>query len=384
MTTTAKLLAISNKTFSATRRRATNRLILRTSGEIAKRFNTLATELSRRIVSAAGDDNKLDQIEVQFVRGWYVEQVAAAFAYVDTLIRKAMEQAGRIGLAQLGWEHGYFFKTSLLQQEGEREAVSAIIRKQSADFVNAATSRYYGDARVNYSQRIWQQEQKARARFDAVMLNAITTGKSAWETAETISSFLRVGAECPEWTEERLYGKTYTQDFAPSKSPCTGQDRTSPTVAYNALRLARTEIAWTSGEATRTAWRNSPFVLGVNVELSPSHPESDICDQVVANNPHALGEALAPSSTMHVPIHPNCLCTEISELPERDEGVDRVRAWIGGATDTGLDNYATYLGFSSADIATPIALEAITGALLDTLIEWIGDDAKLHGDLLGI
>jgi hypothetical protein len=383
--------------FASIRRVATNRIALAAIGLIAERFNKLASATSKKIKGGAGDDGVFDRLEADALSKWFRSELSQTMGAVDKIIRNGWREAGLVGLSQIGFDHQRFFAPTTISQakmsQAQRDAIAESVTKKNILVTAAAQDRFYssGGQRWDYSRRIWNLENTARNRFDAKMIDAISKGRSAVEVANEIEVFLGAGADCPRWTYERLNPApgtipkgerpTKTRDGLISGSPCADVSK-SDTIAYNALRLARTEIAWASAEASRIGWQESPFITGVNVVLSNTHPKSDICDEVVANNPHPLNAGLSPSGASHVPIHPNCLCVEVAVQPSLDDVVSRVSNWTNGGRDSGLDRYASSLGLLPGVISDIATAGEIFDIAVRPLTEWMTAPAKLLLDKL--
>lgn len=377
--------------FATLRRVATNKVAFAAIGLIAERFNDLASATTKKIKGGAGEDGVFDRLETDALSKWFKAELSQVMATVDKIIRTGWHEAGLIGLSQIGFDHLQFFPPTTIKQakmsQAQIDAITASITKKNILVTAAAQDRFYvsGGNRWDYSTRLWALESRARQRFDATMIDSIASGKSADLVAADIEKFLAAGADCPRWAYERLYPApgtipkgerpTKTRDGLISGSPCADASK-SDTISYNALRLARTEIAWASAEASRIGWAESPFITGVNVVLSNTHPKSDICDQVVASNPHPLGAALSPSGASHVPIHPNCLCVEVAEQPSLDDVVARVGAWTKGGRDSGLDRYANSLGLLPGVIADAESAIEIFDVAVRPLTEWLTAPAQ--------
>jgi len=380
------------KQFAEQRHIATNRLITRVIAEVSKRFNLFSKDTSRMTVKAAGDDGLFDLVEANRLSKWYYAELADVIDWLKKIIDSATKQAALIGLSELGYQHSLIFGRVITQSA--QTVTEESMRRISDELRNATGDRYFGNNRWNYSTAVWNLGQSARSQFDSAMVSARLDGKSAWDTAKGIEGFLSAGAECPQWAMNRLYpekgqvssGERPTKDKTGliGGSPCANSTG-KPSVAYNALRLARTEIAWVAGEATRKSFAISPYVTGVNVLLSNTHPKSDICDEVVANNPHPLNGSLSPSSASHTPIHPNCLCTEVSNSDKTlDEIADEVGGWVKGLPNQSLDKYATTLGFSVTDLSQATVNNDIIAALLSPLSDWLLNNSGLHEKLLNL
>jgi hypothetical protein len=104
--------------------------------------------------------------------------------------------------------------------------------------------------------------------------------------------------------------------------------------------------------------KRQPWIEGENIVLSPAHPEPDICDDVVADNPYKVGE-------ITLPLHVQCLCFKESVLMSDTAFVDRMRGWLGGSqTWPEMDSYTTGLGVGSVAIINPDLLDSLAGPML--------------------
>jgi hypothetical protein len=224
-----------------------------------------------------------------------------------------------------------------------REARGAVFDPQLQSLLSAAAEYLYGDG-LNLSGRIWKIDRMARDGMNQVLLHGITNGTSAWDLAKEFEVFLGASEDCPRWTSTRLYKRTKTDIAAGDLSglvrgeACDGQG-----VAYNALRLARTEIQKVHALATDRVMKQSPWVEQEQVHLSTAHPETDICDDTVAAG--EKGEGIYPVGTVELPLHPNCLCYKTAVLMEEKQFTGELRDWMrGGSSWPEMDAYAQSIG----------------------------------------
>ena len=76
----------------------------------------------------------------------------------------------------------------------------------------------------------------------------------------------------------------------------------------NAMRIFRTEINRAHGEAYMAGGEDKPYFGGWKFELSPAHPEHDVCDLLAEQNLYGLGPGVYPSrEKCPWPAHPNTL-----------------------------------------------------------------------------
>ncbi len=79
-------------------------------------------------------------------------------------------------------------------------------------------------------------------------------------------------------------------------------------IAYDARRIARTEVAHAFHEADRAVSARSPVVKGIQWNLSPRHPEPDICDVYALTDFHGMGPGVYPPEYLPPLPHPHDLC----------------------------------------------------------------------------
>ena len=127
------------------------------------------------------------------------------------------------------------------------------------------------------SDRIWRVNRRSRARIDRLLTRAINEGVSAERLARSLESSLR-----PD--RKLIRTRTpYNRD-----------------ASYDAMRLARTEITAAAGRAGIASARANPYVRQMRWNLSPQHPRTDICDNLVGD--YNLDDV------PNYPAHAQCLC----------------------------------------------------------------------------
>jgi hypothetical protein len=137
------------------------------------------------------------------------------------------------------------------------------------------------------SDRIWQNALRTAQKVDALIADAIRSGRSASDLARDLEGFLlpgRLGRRT-----DRPYGRDGSAD---------------------AMRLSRTEISHAHGQISYVAALMNPYVDRWDWALSPAHPKMDVCDGLATigeggerlREPYPLADAPIP------PVHPYCLC----------------------------------------------------------------------------
>jgi hypothetical protein len=254
------------------------------------------------------------------------------------------------------------------------EALTAggVFNPQLRILLRAAEEHLYGDG-LNLSNRIWKIDRNAREGMNNVLMQGIANGDSALNIAKQLEQFLGANQDCPRWTSSRLYGQTKKQIAAGSDvgllrgDQCDGKG-----VAYNALRLARTEIQKIHALATDRVLAMQPWVEQEQVHLSAAHPGTDECDDVVKGGEKSDG--VYPVGTIELPIHPNCLCYKTAVLMAQGDFTKRLNSWLKGTEAwPEMNDYATTIG---VDLTTSLANDPVTVSLAvwmfgEALEEWL-------------
>lgn len=234
---------------------------------------------------------------------------------------------------------------SLTEKEVPR-APDGVFRPQLEQVIQGVYKRVYDDG-LNLSGRIWRMDAQTRKGIDQVIYTALAKGWSAWDTAEQLEKYLGAGRDCPRWTRDRL--------FSLEKKDIAGGDRTGlitgsecdgQGVAYNALRLARTEIQAAHHAANDLVFQKMPWVTEEQIALSPAHAEVDECDEVVEGGRE--GKGVYPKGEIKLPLHPHCMCYKLAVLMDNDEFIDRLRGWMGNTAEwVEMDAYSDMIGGNS-------------------------------------
>jgi hypothetical protein len=135
----------------------------------------------------------------------------------------------------------------------------------------------------------------------------VRNGESAKQISNKISAFIDPRNQKQKLAPWQVYRERFGRpmSFVPPDMP-------AGSVAYNSLRIARTEINFTYRNVTEELNKNKPWVKGYRWNLSGSHPEIDICDDWAD---HGVYE-----DESDLPLgHPNCFCYVTTELVSEKE-----------------------------------------------------------------
>jgi hypothetical protein len=159
---------------------------------------------------------------------------------------------------------------------------------------------------LDLSERIWNTLEGHRVDLERGLSLGISKGQSSKEMATELKRNLNE----PDRLFRRVRdeeGKLKLSKAAKEYHPGQGQYRSS---FKNAFRLARTEtnIAYRMSDFER--WQSMPFVVGIEIRLSDSHPKFDICDILAGKYPKNFN---------WTGWHPQCLCNAVAIMLTDEE-----------------------------------------------------------------
>jgi hypothetical protein len=263
-------------------------------------------------------------------------------------------------------------------REIEEQKASPVFEPQLQALIEAATQRIYGDG-LNLSSRVWKLDREARQGINRIMMDSIVSRRSAWETAKDLEQFLGANQDCPRWTSTRLY-KLTKKDIASGdrRGLKSGEECRGEGVAYKALRMARTEIQAAHHAASDGVMAVQPWVEKEQIMLSPAHAVEDICDLVVEGGEG--GKGIYPVGEIVLPLHPHCLCYKVTVMQPEKEFIERLRGWVRGGSDAGMDGYAKFIGANTAEQTGGMSF--LDDAIAKALGVWLfGGKGEMEGRL---
>lgn len=274
--------------------------------------------------------------------------------YADTLFR-LIGQAAAVKYAPAALAHDAIilpFKPEADLEEVVRPPITSpdMGALELVNYVRRETMAPRVYDQTGLSGRIWRLDNQTRSQINATLNQAVANQWTPWQTAEAVEGFLGFGADCPRWTRARI---SATNPVLIAQGDRTGLVSggacRSQGVAYNALRLSRTELQYAANLMTQELHRLSPWVEAERVNLSPQHPRPDICDDVAGGG--ETGDGIYPIGDISLPLHPHCLCYFTAELidPRQFNRLmrDYLRAGAGGSSRwPSMGGWASFVGGS--------------------------------------
>lgn len=179
---------------------------------------------------------------------------------------------------------------------------------------------YRKEKGMNLSKRVWRSLGPLKTELEKGLGVGISEGKPAIEMAKDLKQYLNN----PDKLFRRVRdaeGKLKLSHAAKNYHPGQGVYRSS---FQNALRLTGTETNLAYRSADHERWKQLPFVKGILVHTSNSHPEYDICDQL---------KGQYPKDFKFTGWHVKCICYATAEQIS-DEEYDKMEDAILGIGDS--------------------------------------------------
>ncbi len=153
------------------------------------------------------------------------------------------------------------------------------------------------------SERIWRADNETRAKLNAYLRDQIANGNSATNIAKGVEQFLIPGRAALRTN------KPYGRD-----------------ASFDAMRLARTEIASANNRAAWAAAAMNPYIEGLDVYRSGAgDPKCTICPQYATHDMSGgrIRPAYSIDTAIFPPFHPFCMCYYVSILFDDPDTVAR-------------------------------------------------------------
>lgn len=151
------------------------------------------------------------------------------------------------------------------------------------------------EAGLNLSDRVWKPVTQLRSEMELAMTIAIGEGESASQISRLVRQYLNNPDKLFRRVRDKK-GNLKLSKAAKAYHPGQGVYRSS---AKNAMRIARSETNIAYRQADNTRWQQMDFILGQEINLSRSHPVTDICDTL---------KGRYPKDFVFTGWHPQCFC----------------------------------------------------------------------------
>lgn len=181
------------------------------------------------------------------------------------------------------------------------------------DVVASIASGQIYEGPWSLSAAIWSDVQTQQRDIQTIIAKGIAENKSAFDIAKDLEKYVDPSAVKP-WDWSKVYPGVRRQ------------------IDYSAQRLARTMVSHAYQQAFVRTTQKNPFVTKYKWEASNSDRVCELCQE--------RDGKLFPKDELPLD-HPNGMCTFTAEIPDSmDQVADRLAAWVKGAEDPELDNWA--------------------------------------------
>ena len=197
------------------------------------------------------------------------------------------------GVAAVNYIKGVAVPNSAVFFERNNNALKAFLKRSHNGFT--------------LSDRVWNLSKQTRSQIEHFIGEGLTKGRSANSLAKDLQRYLKEPDKRFRRIRDKNTGKLKLSSLAKDYHPGRGVYRSS---YKNALRLARNEINIAYRTADFERRKKLPFVTGVNIQLSPAHPQYDMCDELQGEYPKGF---------LFTGWHPNCLCFTTSKLLPKEK-----------------------------------------------------------------
>lgn len=194
---------------------------------------------------------------------------------------------------------------------------------------------------LNLSQLVWNYCSQTKSEFEVAVSNVLADGLKKGTSAASLGLQVRQYLNNPDMMYRR-YHRTVVdaqgnkKDIVkwrrrvvdddgnvrfveePLEKVGMGHYRSSK---RNADRLMRTEINGAYHRANAERWQMEPFVIGIEISLSPQHPVYDECDEL---------KGRYPKDFIFTGWHPQCLCMSNPITIQGDEKKEFYRRLAAG------------------------------------------------------
>ena len=162
--------------------------------------------------------------------------------------------------------------------------LSATVRQglfsRNLDALQAFQKRRVGN--MNLSQRVWNICEQTKTNIEYYLQSGLAEGRGAAKMSQDVRQLLNNPDKRFRRIRDPETGKLKLSKPMKGYHPGQGVYRS----AYkNAMRMTRTETNMAYRLSDHHRWKKIEFVKGFEVQLSPSHPTTDICDEMVGEYP---------------------------------------------------------------------------------------------------
>ena len=295
------------------------RLVVAQDNEVEEGIDDTRESVESLVAKNSGSEIK-DESKIS--SGFSAIMAVWASSYLSTLIKFNSQTAGLVGEQQ---------RVLIAEEYNNADfdrLIGATAENLEEDVRKTIPYRSFPTDGVTVGDRIKTVQGEALKTLRDILTVGIKEGKSAKQIASDLDNFLKPSDDKSwvgpfDWFRKRF---GYKVNKVPAGKP-------AGSVYFNSIRIARTEINHTYRQSTVILHKDKPWVKGYIWNLSPSHPQRDICDDWAADSPYKdEREVLALG-------HPYCMCYITVDLfPPNELIEDTIEEWEDKIRNEKIEN----------------------------------------------
>lgn len=302
-----KVYGLTGKsTYALQARKQLIELLLRQDKEIQRIFTKSADDLAAELrrLEASGNTYQINELLDTLLQ----QNADALEESLNTLLMEGLQLSVEAGMHQ----SKQVTLKILNKANMDWKPIERTYFRQHTKAVEAMKTRTIKG--LNLSDRIWGNSRKTTNAIGDIVRGAIAVGEHPYKVAEMLEKYVRNGAgsivgDYPNMVE-RLEGNI------------------PMSLSYEALRLARTEMAAAFGEAVTQAAELNPANKGIQWSLSNAGVACEKCREIAGHDEGNGSGVYTVESLPEYPAHPNCLCNLTEVIEAIEDMADRLIEWM--------------------------------------------------------
>lgn len=247
-------------------------------------YDDLIQQLQRDLQAYSDEQGRFRAESLAHYLAQARQRLRALGVVQEQLLNRAMHHAADLGV-----------RVWAVKEGGLPVALLPLLADAAVRFV----THFIAADGLRLSNRLWRIESGALQVLADALRRAIVQGRDAYHAIQDMEN-----QPIPPDLKKRL-GMDRVESLGKTVAEVLSKD---PNNAYSrALRVFRTELNRSHGEAYRQGASRHPDVIGERFMLSPNHPKTDACDGHAKADLYGLGPGVYPVGKAPWPAHPNTM-----------------------------------------------------------------------------
>lgn len=275
-------------------------------------------------------EEHVKEIEDLLYRGQFSTDVGQITMLLDGLtdqlykqLEEVMDRAIFVGVTSGTIEYKTIIEYVAVEAGMNARPISKVIRQANNKAVDAALKKQ--TAGLTLSERIWTTSKTVNESLGAIVVDALKEGDHPRDIAKKMQRYVQADA------------KTLVVEY-PNMMERIG-DMLPDDLSYEALRLARTEMASAYGEAEIRTAEEAPYSEGIKWELSNAGVACQTCrDNAERITDLGVGSYRTDELPTY-PAHPNCMCKLTHIVEDLQDFSKRMKEWVDGVPHPDIEKW---------------------------------------------